>query len=135
VFGKERDKAKIARVVTEELPQALSYIERVAPADGFLFGDVSIADISVAALLRNVRWARVDLDDARWPKTMAWVDRTTATPALAKVTRYADKLMQTPPDRHREALAELGVELTAATIAGDKARPGPLTPESLADMR
>lgn len=135
VFGKERDKAKIARAVTEELPQALSYIERVAPADGFLFGDVSIADISVAALLRNLRWARVELDASRWPKTTAWVDRVTATPALAKVTRYGDKLMQTAPDHHRQALAELGVDVMDVSLATDKPRRGPLTPESLSDMR
>ena len=135
VFGKERDKAKIAQAVAEDLPQALSYLERIAPAAGFLFGDVSMADISVAVFMANLRWARVQPDAARWPQTVAWVDRTTATPALAKVTRFGDRLMQTPPNRHREALAELGVDLTDVTLASDRPRRGPLTPESLSDMR
>ena len=35
--------------------------------------------------------------------------------------------MQTPPDRHRAALAELGVALTEKTVATGKPRRGPMT--------
>jgi hypothetical protein len=86
-----------------------------------------MADIAVAVPFGNLRWARVELDQSRWPKTCAWVERTHATPALAKVARFADKLMQTPPDRHRAALADLGVPLTETTLATDKPRRGPMS--------
>ena len=59
---------------------------------------------------------------SRWPRACAWVERTLATTAPAKLTRIADKLVQTAPDLHRVALVDLGVKLTDATIAGDKPR-------------
>src|SRR5262249_36208458 len=93
VWQKPRDKAKIARVADEDLPPVMADLERMAPSDGFMFGSVSIADIAVAAILRNLAWARVELDKARWPMTCAWLERTTASPALAKITAVADRLM------------------------------------------
>jgi glutathione S-transferase len=126
VFQKERDKERIARAVAEELPEVMAYLERIAPASDFLFGETSIADVSVAVFFANLRWARAEPDATRWPRTMAWVHRTTATPALAKITRFADALMQTPPDQHRRALAGLGVQLTDTTVASDRPRRGPM---------
>jgi glutathione S-transferase len=127
VFQQPRNKEKIAAAVAEQVPDVMAYLEKIAPADGFLCGDVSMADIAVAVPFGNLRWARVELDQSRWPKTCAWVERTHATPALAKVARFADKLMQTPPDRHRAALADLGVPLTETTLATDKPRRGPMS--------
>ena len=127
IWQKPRDKEKIARIVAEELPVVMGHLEKLAPADGFLFGAVSIADISVAVSFRNLVWARVEVDKARWPKASAWVERTTAAPALAKATRMADKIIQAMPDRHRAILAELGVPLTETTVAAGAPRRGPMT--------
>ena len=76
IFGRERDKAKIAKTVAEELPQVMAYLGKVAPAEGFLAGRLSIADIAVAVAFANLKWARVEPDPRRWPKTLAWVART-----------------------------------------------------------
>ena len=48
IWQRPRDKDKIARAVAEDLPEVMAHLERLAPADGFLFGTASIADISVA---------------------------------------------------------------------------------------
>lgn len=129
IFQRPRDKEKIARVVAEQVPEVMAYLERVAPADGFLAGGAaSVGDLAVAIPFSNLRWARIELDRTRWPKTLAWVDRTLATPALAKVTRFADRLMQTPPDGHRAALADMGVALTETTVAAEEPRRGPMSP-------
>jgi glutathione S-transferase len=78
-------------------------LERLAPTSGFLFGPVSIADISVAMFFRNLGWAGVELARDRWPGTLAWVARTGEVPALAKITRIADRLVRTPLPQHRRA--------------------------------
>jgi len=124
VFGKERDKVKIAKSVTEDLPPVLSYLEAIAPAEAFLAGELSRADIAVAAVLANLKWARVALEPTRWPKTLAWAERTTRTPGLGKITGFAERLMQTPMAQHRAALAELGVALTDTSFAAVAPRPG-----------
>lgn len=127
IFQKPRNKEKIAGVVAEQVPQVMDYLEKVAPGDGFLGRDVSIADLAVAIPFGNLRWARVEPDKSRWPKTCAWVARTETTPALAKATQLAEAVMQAPPDQHRKVLAGLGVPLTDSTVATDKPRRGPMT--------
>jgi glutathione S-transferase len=124
VFGKDRDKAKIAKTVAEEVPQVLAYLEKVAPADGFFADQLSLGDIAIAVMFANLTWARVVLDNGRWPKTLAWVERSTATPALARITRLAARLMTTPTAQHRTTLAEMGVALTPSTVAAAAPRPG-----------
>jgi glutathione S-transferase len=127
IFQQPRDKDKIAKAVAEQLPDVMGYLEKTAPHDAFLADDVSIGDIAVAIPFSNLKWARVEPDKNRWPKACAWVARTLATPALAKVTRFADQLMQTPPDRHRAVLAGMGVQLTDKTVGTDTPRRGPMT--------
>jgi glutathione S-transferase len=122
VFQRTRDKAKIATAIAEQLPNVMTYLETIAPEDGFVFGELSIADLAVAIPFSNLQWARVEPDASRWSKTCAWVERTQATAGLAKVTLIADRLVQTPPNLHRVALADLGVQLTDATIAAEKPR-------------
>ena len=115
------------RAVAEDLPPVMDYLESLAPAEGFLFGEPGIADISVAAFACNLRWARSTPDAARWAKACAWFERTHALPAVAKVTRYGETLMRTPPAEQRKALAGLGIALTETTLATTKPRRGPMT--------
>lgn len=127
IFQKPRDKEKIASAVAQQVPEVMDYLEKIAPEAGFLTGDVSIADFAVAAPFSNLKWARAEPDKGRWPKTLAWVERTQATPALAKANRLGEAVMQAPPDQHRQVLADLGVALTENTIATGKPRHGPMT--------
>lgn len=127
IWQRPRDKEKIAHAVAQDLPGVMADLERLAPSDGFFFGAVSMADIAVSIVLRNLAWARVELDGTRWPKTCALLGRTSAIPELAKMTDIADRMMQTPPDRHRTVLAELGVPLTETTVACSAPRRGPMT--------
>jgi glutathione S-transferase len=127
IWQRPRDKEKIGRAAAEDLPAVMEDVERLAPADGFLFETPTNADIAVAVMLQNLRWARVEPDRARWPKVCAWVERTASVPGLARVTGFAEALMQTPPDQHRTRLAELGMTLTETTVAGDTPRRGPMT--------
>jgi len=127
IWQRPRDKAKIAHAVTEDVPPVMDYLETQAPAAGFLFDELSIADIAVAVSFSNLRWARVELDQTRWPKTSAWVARTNATPVLARLNGLGEKMMRVPPDQQRGALAELGVPLTPSTLGTGVARRGPMT--------
>lgn len=127
VFQRPRDKDKLARVASEDLPDVMSYLEQRAPAEGFLFDTISTADISVAVHFRNLAYARIQPDAVCWPRTVAWVARTLAVPALAKISAFGDKLMTVPIDQTRAALTEMGVQLTERSIAGAAPRRGPMT--------
>ena len=127
IWQRPRDKDKIARAVAEELPEVMGHLEQLAPASDFLFGAVSMADISVAVFFHNLRWARVEPAAERWPRTLAWVERTDGVTAVAKIMRIADALAQTPVPRHRAVAAELGLPLTSGTVQTAAPRRGPMT--------
>jgi glutathione S-transferase len=127
VFGAERDLVAVGKAVAEELPDVFAYLESEAPAQGFLFGDLSLADISVAVYLRNLRWARVDPASIPAPKALAWLSRIEAHPALARISAIADKVVRTPPTEQRELIRRQGIKVTASTVASAVPRAGPMT--------
>jgi glutathione S-transferase len=62
IWQRPRDKEKIARAVAEDLPEVMGHLEQLAPAAGFLFGAVTIADIAVAvfsAICAGRGWSRL----------------------------------------------------------------------------
>src|SRR5208283_1372260 len=48
VWGEEPDAAVVAKARDEDIPGVLDYLEAQMPAEGLLFGDLTIADISIA---------------------------------------------------------------------------------------
>lgn len=63
----------------------LTYLESVTPKEGWLAGEFSLGDISVASLLRTIDYIDASLDRERFPLIAAWYDRVTARPAWQKV--------------------------------------------------
>lgn len=124
VFGMKRDLAGIERLMREELPSVLDYLEQQLPRTGFLFGAPGIADISVAAFFRNLGFARQRVDAERWPMTASFVDRVLALPCFTQLQKFEELMMRTPIAQQRAALAAAGAMLTTDTIGGDTPRPG-----------
>jgi glutathione S-transferase len=69
-----------------DLPPVLDYLESVAPGDdGYLVGDsLTLADIAVAGPFANFRHTDTRVDPARYPRTVAYVERILARPSLAQ---------------------------------------------------
>ncbi|HVM96321.1 MAG TPA: glutathione S-transferase family protein, partial [Candidatus Acidoferrales bacterium] len=124
IWGEPTDEAVLAKTLDEEIPQVLGYLESQLPADGFLFGDLSIADISIATFFRNAAFARFRIDAARWPKAAAFVDRVLSTDSFQKLKPFEEKMVRTPPPQHREALAALGAPLMSETFGTSSAQRG-----------
>ncbi|SDE07816.1 glutathione S-transferase family protein [Kordiimonas lacus] len=105
VLKQEPDQALIDQTLESTLPNALDYLEGEVPADGFLAGDISVGDITIAAMMKNAFWAGWEMDEDRWPGFAAWLKRTSDHPALMKVNTLADEMMAVPPTEH-EAIME-----------------------------
>jgi glutathione S-transferase len=127
VFGAARDDGLRQRAIATEVPAIMDYLEGVAPVEGFLCGALSIADIAVAPFFDNLAWARAEPDWTSWPRTAAWLARTRAASALGRLATVAAALARTPIPAHRDRLAELGIALTADTVATATPRRGPMT--------
>ena len=124
VFREQTDEAVVARAREVEIPAALDYLETQMPADGFMFGALSIADISVATYFRTASFVRYVIDPVRWPRTAALVARVLALEPFQKLARYEDAMLRLPIGEQRGLLAGMGAPLTAESYASDVARHG-----------
>lgn len=117
VFQEEPDEAMVAHAREVEIPAALDYLESCAPAEGFLFGALSIADISIASYFRTASFVRYVIDAERWPRMAALVASVQALPSFQKLARLEESVLRVPLAEQRDALIAAGAPLTAETMA------------------
>jgi glutathione S-transferase len=127
VFKTPPDLDAFDKNCAEGVVEVMDYLESEAPDEGFFCGAFGLADISIAAMFRNMRYADWRPDGARWPRTCAWLARAEAEPALARANRWSDVLIRTPIADRRRAAAEMGLALTAESCAERTPRKGPMT--------
>jgi len=84
-LGREGDLAAADKAESEELPPILDYLERVVPEPGgWLVGEsITLADIAVASPFANLGHLDIRPDQARYPRTLAWVEAVLARPSFA----------------------------------------------------
>ena len=124
VWGEPTDEERVAKTVETEIPQTLDYLERELPADGFLFGEIGLADIAIASFFRNGAYAGFEPDAARWPATAAFVQRTLAHQAIASLLPYEDVQRSVEIKSRRQALLDAGAPLTSETLGQREPRKG-----------
>lgn len=124
VWGTKPDPDELQKIRNEEIPLVLDYLESQLPSSGYLFEQLSIADIAIASFFRNAKFSRYALDPGKWPRTGAFVDRVLGIASFQKLMAFEDKLMRTPIAKHRDALSAMGAPLMAATYGTLEPRPG-----------
>jgi glutathione S-transferase len=124
VWGEKGDRALVDKTLKEDVPVVLDYLESEAPADGFRFGALGLADIAPACFFRNAGFARFQIDAGRWPRTAAWMGRTLATPAFTKLAALEDAIARTPIPQQRAALQAIGAPISATSFGSDTPRRG-----------
>jgi glutathione S-transferase len=124
VWGEKGDRDLVDRNLKEDVPTVLDYLESEAPADGFRFGGLSLADVAPACFFRNAGWVRFQIDATQWPRAAAWMARTLATPPFAKLARLEDAILRTPIAQQRDALKTLGAPVSMETYAAAAPRRG-----------
>jgi len=124
VWGEPGDAARIEKSLDQDIPAALDYLERELPGEGFLFGDIGVADISIATFFRNGAYAGFSVDAARWPTTSGFVERTLAHPCIADLLRFEDVQRNADIKGRRQALLDAGARLTETTMGVREPRKG-----------
>ena len=124
VWGEPTDDERVRKSLEEDIPVALDYLEGELPADGFLFGDIGVADISIASFFRNGSYAGFEIDEARWPRAAAFVRRTLDHPSIAALLPLEDVQRNASIKGRRQALIDAGARLTETTLGTQQARRG-----------
>ncbi len=78
VFKRPVDEEAVDAIINKSLPPLLDYIEGEVPAEDFIFGDLTVADLALASPFVNAGYAQYQIDAARWPKMSALVERVKA---------------------------------------------------------
>ena len=124
VWGEPGDSERIETTLREDIPAALDYLEGELPAEGFLFGEIGVADISIASFFRNGAYAGFEVDETRWPRTAGFVERTLAHPCMADLLRFENVQRSADIKGRRQALVDAGAQLTATTMGVREPRKG-----------
>jgi glutathione S-transferase len=124
IFKEPTDEAIVQRAKEVEIPAALDYLETQLPQEGFIFGELSIADISAACYFRTASFVRYAVDAERWPRTASFVQRMQALPVFQKLARLEDGILRVPVTEQRETLMAMGAPVTRETMRSDVARHG-----------
>lgn len=125
IFGEAPNETVVQHAREVEIPAALDYLEQQLPGDGFVFGALSIADISIASFFRTASFVRYTIDAARWPAAAALVAQVQALPVFQKLAGFEDCMLRLPLAEQRGALLGAGAPLTSDTLGTSAPRPGP----------
>ena len=124
VWGEPGDQARIDKSLNTEIPEALDYLEYELPQEGYLFGEMGLADISIASFFRNASYAGFVPNPLRWPRVARLVEQVLAHPAFEKIHKLEMIQLSASIEGRRQALLDAGAKLTAETYGQREARRG-----------
>ena len=78
------DEGVVEHSINNLIPPLFDYIETQLPADGFIFGEMGIADIAVATAIINASYAGFEVDAGHWPKLSAHLGLVKTNPVVVK---------------------------------------------------
>lgn len=92
-FKQEPDEELVSNIINERLPPMLDYLEGEIPADGFVFGDFTMADLSMASPFFNASYAGYEVDAQQWPRLAGLIANVKALPNVAAVLEQEAKAL------------------------------------------
>lgn len=92
-FKQEPDEELVEKIITKQLPPILDYLESHLPDDGFIFGDFTLADLSIVSPFINAAYAKYEVDSTSWPALAGLIARVKAVPQVAAVLQKEAKSM------------------------------------------
>ena len=93
VLKQETDEALVDTLINKKLPPMLDYLESQVPAEGFLFGDLGVADLALASPFVNAGYAGYQVDSERWPRFAGFYRRVVSHPVVAPLLEAEAKLL------------------------------------------
>ncbi len=76
------DEEAVDKIINKNLPPLLDYLESQVPSEGFIFGDLTVADLALASPFVNAGYAQYVIDAQKWPKMSALVERVKGHSAM-----------------------------------------------------
>jgi glutathione S-transferase len=127
VWKQETDESLVACALSEDLPEIMDWLEGQAPGGDFMFGELSIVDLTFASFFRNGALAHWTPDAARWPRIAAWIGRVQALPLFERSVAIEQIMLTTRREEQAAALEGAGLKLATTSVRGDRPQRGPMS--------
>ena len=85
VMKKESDEELVEKIITVRLPPLLDHLESQVPAEGFIFGGITLADVSLLCPFVNASYAGYEVDPERWPVFAGLLARIKSDPVMSRI--------------------------------------------------
>jgi glutathione S-transferase len=85
LMNETTDETVVAEIIEQKLPPVLDYLEGEVPSEGFLFGPIGTADISIATNLINANNIGYQIDRDRHPRLAAFLERVKNDPRVKDI--------------------------------------------------
>lgn len=92
-FKQEPDEELISEIIEQRLPPMLDYLDCRIPAEGFVFGDFSMADLSIVSPFVNAAYAGYEVDADRWPSVAGLIATVKEVPAVKSILEQEAKVL------------------------------------------
>lgn len=124
IWKEEPEHEVLTKATQEEIPELLDYLESELPEAGYLFGALSVADISIASFFKNAMFCGFSVYEERWPRVARFLDAILQIPEFARLEKYELISLRTPVGERNAALASAGAPLWDSGLAEKVARKG-----------
>jgi glutathione S-transferase len=127
VWGEPGDLDRVEKTLANDVPPTLDYLEGELPDTGFLFGEIGLADISIATFFRNAAYVEFTVDAGHWPRTAGFVGRVLDHPAIAGLLPFEQVQMSVSAQGRHQALRYAGAPISQETMGTSQPRKGIMT--------
>lgn len=93
LMGQPSDETRVAHLHDELLPKVQDYLEGQVPEQGFIFGDLGSTDISLTTMFINAEYAGYQINQQRWPKLRAFIERVKEHPVVANILSQEQEML------------------------------------------
>ncbi|RLQ22635.1 glutathione S-transferase family protein [Seongchinamella sediminis] len=97
MLKQEADEALVENLINNKLPPMLDYLESQVPAEGFIFGELGVADIALVSPFVNASYAGYTVDSERWPGFSAFYRRVVSHAVMAPLLEADAKALGLAP--------------------------------------
>ncbi len=91
--NKQTDDKVVKYSIDNLLPPLFNYIESQLPKEGFIFGEIGIADIAVATALINATYTDFEVDKVLWPKLANHLSIVKTHPVVVKCMQTEEPMI------------------------------------------
>mgnify|MGYP000367810964 CR=1 FL=1 len=102
------DESIVQNSIDNLVPPVFDYVESQLPEEGFFFEELGIADIAVASAIINATYTDFKVEENRWPKLSAHLNKVMTHPVLVKCMKTEKPIIEALKNMKHQQMTQEG---------------------------